>query len=81
MGEETTSVRTALRLHAHAFYSTVRSQPQPSVCVLTADCAAEEEGHAGATCAACPHAGLPVRALFHARAQESMRPFERTSET
>jgi hypothetical protein len=43
------TVHTALRLHARAFYSTVRSSPSlaAGVCVLTADYAAEEEGHAG----------------------------------
>ena len=36
VGKETTFVRTALRLHVRAFYSTVHSQPQPGVCVPTA---------------------------------------------
>ena len=36
MGKQTTSVRTALWLHARAFYSTVRSQPQSGMYVPTA---------------------------------------------
>jgi hypothetical protein len=82
VGKETTFVRTALWLHACAFYSIVHSQPQPGVCVPTADYTAEEEGHVGtAARATCLHGGLRARAPFRARTHESMRPYELTYET
>jgi hypothetical protein len=71
VGKETTSVRTALRLHVHAFYSIVRSQQQPGMYVPTADYAAEK-GHAGTARAACLHVG-PRACSFRAHTQESMR--------
>jgi hypothetical protein len=86
VGNDTTSVRTALRLHACTFYSTVRSQPRPGVCMPTADCTAEEEGHAG-TASACSisraHAGIhaPLRNIALKHETLNMKQMKYTSKT